>query len=319
MSVNTGFTGWGRTTWDDGAWNERGFLTVTGVSASFTASAVTIISSHDIAVTGMEVAFSLGSYTIDSNVNTGFSGWGRQTWDSGAWDDAGAVQVTGVSASFEIMPEGWGRSTWDSGPWDEASPVAVITEHNIVPTGVEAESLIGSYSVSFSFTVGVTGTQSAITLGGYAVQGENFESPIGVQATHAIGTVSISGKVIQPSGEVVLTSGIGDYLVVIPEELRPAGTEAEFATGSVTIVEGVGVTVVVTGISSTITLATVSIPDQVIGVAGVSGTLTLGAYVQWGSIIPSQTPSWAQVSPSQSPGWTEITPSQTPDWTKIAA
>ena len=133
------------------------------------------------------------------------------------------------------------------------------------------------------------------------------------------GSESVSSGVTQQSGDVSTDSSIGSYDVVIPEEIRPSGRQADFATGSETVIEGGGVTVSVTGILSTISTGSVSVADQVIGVTGVSAELTLGAYVQWGRITPSQTPSWAQISPSQTPGWTTITPSQTPEWEKIAA
>ena len=81
-----------------------------------------------------------------------------------------------------------------------------------------------------------------------------------------------------------LTSALGTATALAGVLVSVSGLAAVTSEGSVTIVDGSGATIALTGFAA-------------------SG---LGSVNIWSAIDPSQTPSWTSETPSQSPNWTEI-------------
>jgi|TARA_R100000951_G_scaffold9367_1_gene8314 hypothetical protein len=101
---------------------------------------------------------------------------------------------------------------------------------------------------------------------------------------------------------------------------RSAVPIATGAVDSVTVVQGTGVSVSVTGSTATGNVGAVTITNKNnFSVTGVAATGLSGGVLVWGPIVPSQSSSFSQITPSQSSSFSEISPSQDPDWTNIAA
>ena len=95
------------------------------------------------------------------------------------------------------------------------------------------------------------------------------------------------------------------------------------ATGvvdSVTVIQGTGVNVSVTGSGATLIVGSVTTNNaNNFSVTGVAATGLTGGVLVWGPIVPSQSSSFSNITPSQSSSFSEVSPSQDPDWTNIAA
>ena len=101
---------------------------------------------------------------------------------------------------------------------------------------------------------------------------------------------------------------------------RSAVPIATGAVDSVTVVQGTGVSVSVTGSTATGNVGAVTITNKNnFSVTGVAATGLSGGVLVWSPIVPSQSSSFSQITPSQSSSFREISPSQDPDWTNIAA
>ena len=101
---------------------------------------------------------------------------------------------------------------------------------------------------------------------------------------------------------------------------RSAVPIATGAVDSVTVVQGTGVSVSVTGSTATGNVGAVTITNKNnFSVTGVAATGLCGGVLVWSPIVPSQSSSFSQITPSQSSSFSEISPSQDPDWTNIAA
>lgn len=107
-----------------------------------------------------------------------------------------------------------------------------------------------------------------------------------------------SGGYNQDVGFTGLSGSVGSVVVAIAEEIDVTGLAGTSAVGSVTIGQGEGITVELTGVAAT----------------GSAGVINI-----WGSINDSQTPNWSAISDSQTPSWSAVSDSQTPNWTEIAA
>jgi len=101
---------------------------------------------------------------------------------------------------------------------------------------------------------------------------------------------------------------------------RSAVPIATGAVDSVTVVQGTGVNVSVTGSGATLVVGSVTTNNaNNFSVTGVAATGFTGGVLVWGAVTPSQSSSFSNITPSQSSSFSEVSPSQDPDWTNIAA
>ena len=101
---------------------------------------------------------------------------------------------------------------------------------------------------------------------------------------------------------------------------RSAVPIATGAVDSVTVVQGTGVNVSVTGSGATLVVGSVTTNNaNNFSVTGVAATGLTGGVLVWGVVVPSQSSSFSNITPSQSSSFSEVSPSQDPDWTNIAA
>jgi len=85
------------------------------------------------------------------------------------------------------------------------------------------------------------------------------------------------------------------------------GVSATGLAGGVTVLEGTGVTVNVTGLFASGVAGSVAVQCSAnVSVEGVAAFGRVGQVLVWGPIRPDQNPSWAGISPVQNPSWTPI-------------
>jgi hypothetical protein len=87
-------------------------------------------------VTGASLSSNLGDVTVDAQIN---SGWGRQEWGNGVWGDAYTVQLSGLSATFNL----------DS--------VSIQTDVGVDVEGIQLTSTLGNTTAFTDVGVDVTG------------------------------------------------------------------------------------------------------------------------------------------------------------------
>ena len=135
--------GWGAKLWNSsGSWGEMGDETVSP--------------------TGVSATFSIGSVTVDTEIN---SGWGRQAWNDNAWGIQGIVLLDGQSATTSvgsISPSDVMGLTGVSATASVGSPT-IIGNVTIAPTGISATISVGT--ITPADVIGLTGVSSTTFLG----------------------------------------------------------------------------------------------------------------------------------------------------------
>jgi len=114
---------WGSGVWSGNAWgSDNNIIPVSGISASF----------------------SIGTLTVDAELN---AGWGRLTWGENAWGEQGDVVLSGIAMSASLGDE------------------SIVVDVNPIPTGIEMTASQGDESVEISFEIVPTGIAATANLG----------------------------------------------------------------------------------------------------------------------------------------------------------
>jgi hypothetical protein len=190
--------GWGRETWNSGAWSQQAPVSVTGIGLTSSAGTETVTTDQNISVSGNPLTSSVGDestsvtkttgWNRDTDINTGGSiGWSEQQWGA-------------VGGSFALTGQPMTISTGDE---------AVATDQIISVSGNPLTSTTGTFAVSGDGqTTVVVGADTAMqsTVGTAEADPEFVVFPTGVAMTSAVGTVGTSVFVTG----VGMTSTIGD-------------------------------------------------------------------------------------------------------------
>ena len=91
---------------------------------------------------------------------------------------------------------------------------------------------------------------------------------------------------------------LGTATVTADANVLPDGVSTTGQVGTVTVIEGQGVLIDITGF-----LLTARTNDVLV----------------WSDIDDNQTPGWVDVNDSQTNGWVDVNDAQSPNWTEIAA
>jgi hypothetical protein len=262
-------TTWGTNTWGSNSW-ESDLNIITPSSNVITASSGTLeayqingwggqfwgvqswgnLTDAFATVTGQELTSSLGTETVDGEIN---SGWGGEAWGENGWGIFGDVLISGEELNLTVasvtvdaqIQIGWGGLSWGDGEWgDLANP-------DLQVSGIALTSNTEDVSIIADANVGATGNEITTDTDG-AVAGTSA-APIatgielssdtdGVFAGELV-TVELSSPSNDPWGNEVWGNGqwgagdgtsiLGDAVVDLQGNANviPTGAEATGQTG----------------------------------------------------------------------------------------
>jgi len=297
--------GWGRETWNSGAWSEQAPVSVTGNGLTSSLGTETVTTDQNISVTGIGLTSTAGTAVgtgIAEVSPTGIALTASLGEESLSTDQN--ISVTGLGTTLSVGNEstsvtkttGWNRDTdintggsigWSEQQWGAVGgsfaltgqaltaslgDESAATDQNISVTGLGTTSSIGTFSISGDGqTTIVAGAETAMqsSVGQAEADPEFVVFPTGNALTSAVGTVGTS----------VFVTGVG-----LTSSLGEETQETSYEAPSVSATSNVGTLNIRTDVSFTIT-----------GVSVTSATGTL------------QGTFWSQVDDSNSGiTWTEV-------------
>jgi len=221
-------TGWGAKSWDSsGSWGDMGDET--------------------IFPSGFGLTSSIGSVTVDAEINTG---WGRAAWNDDAWGIQGDVLLDGQEATASV---------------GSISPADVMGL-----TGVSSTVSIGSPTILGDVTVSLTG-QSATASVGSITPDQTIMGLTGLSSTSSVGSIS-------PADVMGLTGVSAEFsLGQTNQNSNPlvglTGVSATASVGSLAPADVMGLT----GVSATGSVGTLT-PADVMGLTGVEATASVAGF-----------------------------------------
>ena len=297
--------GWGRETWNSGAWSEQAPVSVTGNGLTSSLGTETVTTDQNISVTGIGLTSALGTSTA-----TGIA----------------EVNPTGLALTASLGTE------------------TVATDQNISVTGNGLTSSLGDESQSVTSTTGwnrdtdantggsigwggqqwgavglsqaLTGQALAASLGTETVTTDQNISVTGIATTSSIGTFSITGDsqvTVVAASEPELDASVGTVEADPEFVVFPSGNAMTSAVGTV------GTSVFVTGLGTTLSLGDET-QETSYEAPSVSATVSFGTlnirtdvtFTITGNSVTSSTGNlqgtfWNQVDDSNSGiSWTEV-------------
>jgi hypothetical protein len=188
---------WGALSWGEGGWQDQGSIAITP--------------------TGIGTTISLGSPTIDANVELG---WSREAWGQQVWgDNENFVQVdlTGIGLTASLgsvtinaeVNTGWGRANWGDLSWGVS-----FSNQTVQPTGIGMTASIGTLSASTEVNTG----WGRSTWGGLGWGIASTLIPTGFSMSFSLGTVTATTEINTGWGRKEWGQGLwnndGDQLIV---------------------------------------------------------------------------------------------------------
>ena len=297
--------GWGRQTWNSGAWNQQApvsvtgngltsslgtetvatdqIISVTGIGLTSTAGTLTAVGIAQVNPSGTSLTFTIGTETVATDQNISVTGIALT---SSIGDESSSVtKTTGWNRDTDINTGssiGWGNQQWGAVGLSQAltgqalsvslGTETVATDQNISVTGVSTTSSIGTFSISGDSQVTVVAASEPkldISVGTAQADPEHVVDVSGNAMTSATGTVLTS----------VFVTGLGTTL-----SLGDETQETSYEAPSVSVTSSIGTVSIRTDVSFTLT--------------GVSATSTTGTL---------QGTFWSVVDDSNSDiSWTEV-------------
>jgi len=278
--------GWGRQTWNSGAWNTFAPVDATGNGLTSSLGSLTLTGDCNITLTGIGTtsttgtAVGTGGQTLTVTGNAITSALGTETVTGSSTHTVtglGTQAQLGDETAIGVFQSGWGRGAnadtgeeigWNDNLWN-------ILESSYSLTGVQSTSSIGQAVGTTDFNITVTGlglTSTAGQVGGFAETGS-------LNLTSSIGTFSISGDsqlTVVAASEPEMDALTGSVAVTIGKTAFPSGNALTTSLGT-EVVTGNAI-VSPTGIGLTGSLGTegVEIDVNVVGVGGfITKTVTV--------------------------------------------
>ena len=173
--------GWGRQTWNSGAWNTFAPVTATGNGLTSTVGSVSTVTTNIFGVTGNQLTSSIG----DAAQANEYAATGNAVTSSlGTMPNPTIVDnqlLTGWNRGVgTTIPLGWDASSWNNGDF-------ILTTSN-----------------------GLSGVGSTSAVGSVTTSGASAIAPSGVSATSALGTAVATGVAEATATGNVITSSLGD-------------------------------------------------------------------------------------------------------------
>ena len=235
--------GWGRETWNSGAWSQQAPVSVTGIGLTSSAGTETVTTDQNISVSGIALTSTAGTAVATGIANAVISNGASATSARGdvSLSTDQNISVSGNPLTSSVGDEstsvtkttGWNRDTdintggsigWSEQQWGavggsfaltgqpmtiSTGDEAIATDQNISVTGVSATSSIGTFSISGDGQITVVaGSENALqsAVGTAEADPEFVVFPTGNAMTSAVGTVGTS---VFLTG-IGMTSTIGD-------------------------------------------------------------------------------------------------------------
>ncbi len=167
-------------------------------------------------------------------------------------------------------------------------PVTLVT----VPVVLEVPAPINDLTSAAVMPLAKDGTEPFEVIAGADV------NVTGVVGTTQLGEVEIIGEAVVNVTGVEGTTQLGTVEAKASADVDVTGLQVTGQVGSVTVIEGEGVLIDITGF-----LLTASTSDVLV----------------WSDIDDNQTPGWVDVNDSQTSGWVDVDDTQSTNWTEIAA
>jgi len=297
--------GWGRETWNSGAWSEQAPVSVTGNGLTSSLGTETVTTDQNISVTGIGLTSTAGTLTATgiAEVNPTGIALTASLGDESLSTDQN-ISVTGLGTTLSVGNEttsvtkttGWNRdtdiNTGGSIGWGDQQWGAVGISQAL--TGQALTASLGEESTATDQNISVTGLGTTSSIGTFSISGDGQITVVAGAETamqSAVGTAEADPEfVVFPTGNQ-LTSNTGDVLTSI--EITGLGMtfslgdeeqETSYEAPSVSATSNVGTVNIRTDVSFTIT-----------GNSVTSATGTL------------QGTFWSQVDDSNSDiSWTEV-------------
>ena len=220
-------TGYGSKSWNSsGSWGDMGDETVTP--------------------TGFGLTSSIGSVTVDAEINTG---WGRAAWNNDAWGIQGDVLLGGVSATASV---------------GSISPADVMGV-----TGVSATASVGAPTVIGDITQALTGVSATSSVG--SISPADVMGVTGVSATSSVGSIA-PADVMGLTG-VSASVSLGDISTSSNPIIVPTSLSMTSSVGSISPADVMGLT----GVSATGSVGTLT-PADVMGLTGIEATASVAGF-----------------------------------------
>jgi hypothetical protein len=258
--MTTPLAGWGRSTWNNGAWNQSGTVDATGVSLTSSVNDVGLVLDINVTLTGVTATASTELQIREGwnrGLNVGDSIASSFGWSNGAWGNGdNSVSVTGIaltSSQGEETVTGTASITLPSVSLTATAGDAVATGAvDATPSGIALTSSFGSLTITTDQNISVTGIGMTSSLGDESVAvtkatGWNRDTDINTGSSigwgdQQWGAVGLSQAV---TGQA-LTASLGDESLSTDQNISVTGLGTTSSIGTFSI-SGDGQTTVVAG------------------------------------------------------------------------
>ena len=239
---NTDF--WGAGNWGDNRWGiSEIFTTGWGAKSWNSSGSWGDMGDETVFPTGLSLTSSIGSVTVDAEINTG---WGRAAWNDDAWGIQGDVLLTGQQATASV---------------GSISPADVMGL-----TGISATISLGTPVIIGDITQALTGQAGTTSVG--SISPADIMGVTGQAATTSVGSISPS-DVMGLTG-LGATTSVGALTVSTNPVIAVTGFSMTSSVGSISPADVMGLT----GLSATASVGTIT-PSDIMGLTGVSATVSV--------------------------------------------
>jgi len=195
--------GWGRETWNSGAWNQQAPVEASGEGLTSTVGTVSLVTTNIFEVTGNQLTSSIGDATQASE----YAATGNAVTSSlGTMPNPTIVDnqlLTGWNRGVgTTIPLGWNAASWNNGDF------ILTTSNGLSGTGLTSSLGEEAPVISVNFTATGLGTTSSV--GTVTAIGNQITTPSGNAITSSLGTETITGSSTHTLTGIGLTSQVGD-------------------------------------------------------------------------------------------------------------
>ena len=301
----TAQVGWGRDTWNSGAWNTSpdALADVSGITVNTLLSSVSTSGNTLNNITGLQSNITLGQaqagasvffiptgIQINISVGTVSTGEGRQITIT----TAGELQT---DINFGV---GWGRDTYSSGPWNEGLGGFVIGNGTIfIEDGQELTSSINSVSnVTGSVNQLIDSQLIQSNAGNVNILGNSIiDNVTGIQSNVSLSSVSIQagGSITIATGpEIALDITLGNINVGTAMNFLATGVQININSGNV--IANSENFILITG-EEIITSEgnVVANSENFLSISGNQANVSVSTLKFWDPIRPTITETWTNI------------------------